>query len=796
MSRTLTGSLKQQIIDANTGDYEWVRRNFQLDVGTGLIHVKSPEAGVDPIPSISVVDAAYAKAWSISSAAVGYGFDIVWESGTIASFLTSDKDSCHMWVQALNESIRQFAEDNESDVSDVAVNLDTPIGIKTAGASAHAQVRPPLPPTSGGASAPSAPVTTSIGIGGANSLGNDAAQGFINESQLSAISNHEFSKLPRHEVPPSTGVGSSLIFDQPSPQRNQGQTAGMPSAGGNHIQEKPQYVMSNSAAQSPFTAHNFSISGVSGTSGGPRQVVGASSMGAFEGGDETLLFQLQQKCLRLQAKAERETIDAQVAREQLVKLQTELDQRSVQYSRDMDKALEREKLAVSQAKAELDMKILRATNEVTAHHDVALRAEREQSQRELSCLKEELAAERKRYAALLQKETSSRERAETHEVNMRQEIASLREQTQRLQAEITRLHSVHKADTEHWERERNIIRTDAETQRKRVEREREEFSNKAQVDLRTKLSELSLRFDSRVKEMETTITETIRQQEEGRRLQEMQVTIKQCEKDIETCRTEERRARAREVESLRGAFKERERQTADDLTQLEQLHAERLRRLEQQNDMLLKKVEVAERETEAAKQLAQRGSTEVRLQATQHMQQAEAATQKAESLVIQSTALRKELQESRIREGTYREQLSRALEENRLQRAEFLETQKQLQTVSSEAQMWRKQAQEADMTHTTTGTTIQIARDEINMLEHELARVKEDNYALQMSLHKAEMVVYGSPRSSLDFDSAGRPKKPFVRANMKAGPSYPGKPGNTTKVQRTTFGSASTRRQD
>ncbi len=421
------------------------------------------------------------------------------------------------------------------------------------------------------------------------------------------------------------------------------------------------------------------------------------------------------------------------------------------------------RLAVSGIKAEVDMKILRATNEAASHHDLDMQQERQQAARELSCLKEELAAERKRYAALLLKETSSRERAEAHEVTMRQEVTSLREQTQRQQAEISRLHSVHLADTEHWERERQLIRVDADAQRKRVERQQEEFANKAQVDLRTKLADLTLKFDSRVKEMEESITETVRQQEEGRRLQEVQVVVKQCERDIETNRTEERRSRVREVESLRSAFKDRERQTAEDLVQLEQLHNERLHRLELQNEALIKKVEIADKEAQEARQLAQRGSVEVRLQATQHMQQAETATQKAETLVLQSSALRRELQESRVREGTYREQLSKALDDNRLQRAELLDTQKQLQTTTSEGYMWRKQAQEADMTHTTGATTIQIARDEISMLEHELARVKEDNYALQNSLHKAEKLVYGQPQTSLDFNFDGNRRVVQVR---------------------------------
>ena len=855
MSRTHAGALKQQVIDAGTGEYEWIRRNFQLVVGTGMIHIKSPDAGNDLIPSLSIVDAAYAKAWSISSPAVGYGFDIVWESGTIASFLAADKDACHAWVQALNESVRIFNDadtndadanandyanysytntsngnghghndsESDSDVSDViAFPLDgtqNPHAHTDVSSSSSSNVRPPLPPPTEHSHIGNSRngVATTVDGGGTESVvgvkrskispgkssskiastsvahiphitaaspphrrgsGNESGEngngggscdtGSVG-SELSAIrtiaitgsgagsdASERMHEQGHGEQKVTDHLQASFSFD--SPQHNQRQYHQQQQHHQQQQQQPPQQSQSllhpninnsmgvgmgtdagniNSNNNNLNTSLNLNGSSIAGV-----------GMGNISGSDDNMLFQMQQKCLRLQAKAERETIDAQIAREQLVKLQTELDRRSIQYSHDLDKSVEREKANVRAVQAEVEMKVLRATNEAAAHHEIAMKMDKDQSSRELSCIKEELAAERKRYSALLIKEKSSRERAENHEINMRQEVTSLREQVQRQQSEITRLHTVHKADTEHWERERSLIRTDAEAQRKRVEREREECVNKAQIELRSKLSELSLRFDSRVKEMEGNITETIRQQEEGKRLQEIHIIIKQCEKDLETCRTDERRARVREVENLRNAFKERERQTAEDLVQLEQLHTERLQRLEQQNAMLIKKADHAEKEANIAKDISQKGSVEVRLQAIQHMQQAETATKKSESLVLQAASLRKELQESRVREGTYREQLSNSLEENRLQRAELLEAQKQAQSVSSEAHMWKKQAAAADMTHTTAATTVQIARDEISMLEHELARVKEDNYALQRSLQRAEKLVYGTSQDS------------------------------------------------
>lgn len=54
---------------------------------------------------------------------------------------------------------------------------------------------------------------------------------------------------------------------------------------------------------------------------------------------------------------------------------------------------------------------------------------------------------------------------------------------------------------------------------------------------------------------------------------------------MESVRVEERKARQREVDEVRGQGRERERAIADDLTQLEGLHEERVARLGQQNEV-------------------------------------------------------------------------------------------------------------------------------------------------------------------------------------------------------------------
>ena len=700
-----SGSLKQQVCD-ETGDYEWVRRNFELDEASGKMNSVDQLAAGDSaaavMSTLSLVDAKYAKAWSISSAAVGYGFDIIWTNGSIVSFLAGDEKACHNWVQSINESIRVFSKDDVGDEGEIEENNNN-----NKGRNESIEV-PPAPPSA------------------AQQQNNQAVKpplypGGVEKTRASDATFNQYGNYSN---------SASLNLKEMSPVRGDAQ---------NDVSDMSATKMAQQLQGVSFSSHSVEQSFNTGNVGG----IGAAGGSNSNSNSDSEFFQLQQKCLRLTAKAERDAIDAQVAREQLVKLQSEFDSRSAQYGRDLDLALEREKMAVSAAQSELEMKVLRQSNENAAHHEAAMRAEREQNHREISCLKEELVAERGRYATLLNAETSAKDRAEGHEISLQQEITSLREQNQRQQVEITRLHKNQSADKSHWERERKLLIQDFETRANTLEEERKEESNETQVGMRKKLSELTIQFESRVKEIEKTVAETIRQECEGERLRDISLLEKRCIKDIEVARTEERKARAREVDSLRKSFRDRERQIAEDLTQLEKLHSERITRLEHQLKMAHKNEEDAEKVAKEATELAKKGSSEVRNQALAHMKQAEISTKKAEELLDQITSIRKELQQSRVRESTYRQQLSKALEENRLQRAELLESKNQTQSITSAAYQWKKTAQEADMTHSTSATSLHIAQDEISMLEHELARVKEDNFALQQSLDKARRAVYG-----------------------------------------------------
>ena len=91
-----TGSLKQQCLDKD-GLYEWVRKTSKLNIHDGMLGMFLSANDQDPQSQLSLIGAKYAKEWSISSAIAGYGFDIVWNSGKMWSFLADNEGACRNW---------------------------------------------------------------------------------------------------------------------------------------------------------------------------------------------------------------------------------------------------------------------------------------------------------------------------------------------------------------------------------------------------------------------------------------------------------------------------------------------------------------------------------------------------------------------------------------------------------------------------------------------------------------------------------------------------------------------------
>lgn len=112
----LEGVLKQQCVDEN-GLYVWLRKTFFIDVSKKILYVRQNEA--DQPAEVPLHGAKYAKEWSFSSSLAGFGFDLVWTSGKIWSFLVENEQACKKWVEMFNTAVaaKQESGDESSVVS-------------------------------------------------------------------------------------------------------------------------------------------------------------------------------------------------------------------------------------------------------------------------------------------------------------------------------------------------------------------------------------------------------------------------------------------------------------------------------------------------------------------------------------------------------------------------------------------------------------------------------------------------------------------------------------------------------
>ena len=67
--------------------------------------------------TVSLQDLKYAKEWAIIGSQAGFGFDAVWHSGEIWSFIANSEEVCSKWVFHFNNIIHSTAEDFQSNES-------------------------------------------------------------------------------------------------------------------------------------------------------------------------------------------------------------------------------------------------------------------------------------------------------------------------------------------------------------------------------------------------------------------------------------------------------------------------------------------------------------------------------------------------------------------------------------------------------------------------------------------------------------------------------------------------------
>jgi hypothetical protein len=157
----------------------------------------------------------------------------------------------------------------------------------------------------------------------------------------------------------------------------------------------------------------------------------------------------------------------------------------------------------------------------------------------------------------------------------------------------------------------------------------------------------------------STVRETAMQEMAAEKMRDVNSMQKKCSRDIETARTEERRAATKEIENIRKYFLDRESQTTGDLSQLEASHSDRVKRLENQLITYKKKASDAEDELDIVVRDMNKNAEGSKNVNGKYFKQLEEGARRADSLLVELKEAHTELQESRVREALFREQLAR-----------------------------------------------------------------------------------------------------------------------------------------
>jgi hypothetical protein len=101
----MEGIVKMQTIDNASSMYEWSRKSLRLDCIGLVLEIQDCDSSTPAASTYNISDLQYAKEWSFSSSLAGFGWDLVWVTGKISSFLVNEEALCKTWVGHFNQCV-------------------------------------------------------------------------------------------------------------------------------------------------------------------------------------------------------------------------------------------------------------------------------------------------------------------------------------------------------------------------------------------------------------------------------------------------------------------------------------------------------------------------------------------------------------------------------------------------------------------------------------------------------------------------------------------------------------------
>lgn len=617
------GPLKQQCL-GESGLFRWEDKHFRLHMQSAILEVflrneETKQYETEPT-LMSFVGAKHAKEWSISTPTIGsYGFDVVWDSGRIWSFLAEDMPTCRRWVQSINaaitsnpvESSHNSQEQREEEVEHDEVEFDEEVekrhqlvceqqwAVTTSTTSRMQQ-------SLGRTQDPDAThlETHSPGLG--RSMNPLAATKATTEKYRT--SNHDAEDSKQHQKEHQKERGDSFVkTNTPSAHdhmmkihhsgendenvddhshENENETFNVsaiplvPSSDGS-----PESTDTNKTNAKVYIANRhvepFSMNDTVGFEYSHDENINATKLSGHQGSqinhhhsdkviDENVNtrpqkenywnpstpvitgtrrvsssnFHYQQAHDHFQEPKQRHDQKKVFVHEDSVPSSVDLDinQKEIQYlkrqhrqaevrneelqyelesmrqqlldikedssrrCRDLEEQLAQAHTLQAQSSVkysqDVEQAVIRAQVESQKLYELSSRSLKEQTQRELRCLQDELVDERKRYGTMLLQEKKMRSQADTKESELRIKYSSLVDKHSQLEKQLENTNAEFRAAKLNWERERKEIERANESRLEKIIEEKDQFLFEAQELSKKKLDNMTVKLNKSIKDME------------------------------------------------------------------------------------------------------------------------------------------------------------------------------------------------------------------------------------------------------------------------------------------------------
>lgn len=355
-----------------------------------------------------------------------------------------------------------------------------------------------------------------------------------------------------------------------------------------------------------------------------------------------------------------------------------------------------------------------------------------------------------RHQQSLEKEINKRKRVEEDERNLKAENNRLLDRLSILEFELQQTKDNHNQQLLSSDREKRRLQLEHDKRINDLQSQLDETQRDAEKSFETRLSDIRSKYESTIRNVKEKELQLMKQEIEGDRIRCLLEYQKKCELDIETARSEERKLAAIEVEKVRQSFIQREQQTAKDLIDLEKLHAKRV-------DQLQEAIVAEQQKYQGLKEEYQQTSLAFERKIHELIHQIQQLQDKNHESVIVNDSLQREMksmnervEDRALKEVHYREELSKALTELRLLQAEKLELSAQSSNSNAQSMQWRQILQDQESRYAAIDAQFKITKEENSMLEHEAARLKQENENLKRELEKCERLIYGVSQHRVD----------------------------------------------